>query len=157
MVSGMKRSTTHAKLLGLLCLLLVGIPLLLAGCGALLAPETDTQTAEAFEQIVPGMTRAEDLASFGIDLQDGEALSSAQIAQRFASGGPGIQACVEAGLYCTGYVLHSSASGGLLAPLLGKPKPAQVVLLVMNGRVMDKVLSPGAASPGLRVASATTF
>jgi hypothetical protein len=157
MASAMKRATTHAKLLGLLCLLLVGIPLLLAGCGALLSPQTDTQTAEAFDRIVPGMTRAEDLASFGIDLQAGEALSSAQIARRFASAGPRIRECIQAGLYCTGYVLQSGPPGGLLSPLLGAPKPAQVVLLVMNGRVIDKVLSPDAAAPGLRVASATAF
>jgi hypothetical protein len=157
MVSAMKRATTHVRLLGLLCLLMVGIPLLLAGCGALLSPEIDSQTAEAFDRIVPGMTRIEDLANIGMDLQGGETLSGAQIARRFASAGPHVQDCIQAGLYCTGYVLQYRPSSSLLSPILGAPKPAQVVLLVMNGRVMDKVLSPDAASPGLRVASATAF
>lgn len=157
----MKHPNTHARLLGLLCLLMVAIPLALAGCGALLAPDRSGQAAEALDQIVPGMTRAEDLANMGIDLNGGETLSSADVASRFASAEPHVQACIQAGLYCTGYVVHAAASGGflvpLLAPLLGRPKPMQVVLLVMNGRVMDKVLPADAPAPHLRVASATTF
>lgn len=157
MAQAMKHTNTHARLLGLLCLLMVGIPLALAGCGSLLAPDSRSQAAEALDQIVPGMTRAEDLANMGIDLTDGETLSSAGVASRFASTDPHVQACVQAGLYCTGYVVHAAASGGFLAPLLGAPKPVQVVLLVMNGRVMDKVLSADTPAPHLRVASATTF
>jgi hypothetical protein len=153
----MKHPNTHARLLGLLCLLMVAIPLALAGCGTLLAPDSRGQAAEALDQIVPGMTRAEDLANMGIDLTGGETLSSAGVASRFASTDPHVQACVQAGLYCTGYVVHAAASGGFLAPLLGAPKPVQVVLLVMNGRVMDKVLSADTPAPHLRVASATTF
>jgi hypothetical protein len=157
MAQAMKHPNTHARLLGLLCLLMVAIPLALAGCGALLAPDSRGQAAEALDQIVPGMTRAEDLANMGIDLTGGETLSSAGVASRFASADPRIQACVQAGLYCTGYVVRAAASGGFLAPLLGRPKPVQVVLLVMNGRVMDKVLSADTPAPHLRVASATTF
>ena len=153
----MKRTNTHARLLGLLCLLMVGIPLLLAGCGAMLTPGSPGQTADAFDQIVPGMTRAEDLANIGIDLTGSEALSAADIARRLASAGPGAQACIQAGIYCTGYVVRSAPAGGLLATYLDRPKPAQIVLLVMNGRVMDKVLSSDAPAPSLRVASATAF
>jgi hypothetical protein len=157
MGQAMKHPNTHARLLGLLCLLMVGIPLALAGCGSLLAPESRGQAVEALDQIVPGMTRAEDLANMGIDLTGAETLSSAGVASRFASADPHVQACVQAGLYCTGYVVHAAASGGFLAPILGGPKPVQVVLLVMNGRVMDKVLSADTPAPHLRVASATTF
>ncbi len=157
----MKHANFHARLLGLLCLLLVGIPLLLAGSAALLAPQSGIEATGAFDQIVPGMTRAEDLASFGIDIEGGEALSSAQIAQRFASAGPRERACIEAGAYCTGYLVASSPAGGLFARFLGRPAPTRLVVLVMNGRVVDKVLpydAPDAApAPGLRVASASAF
>jgi hypothetical protein len=153
----MKHPSIHARLLLLLCLLLVGIPVLLAGCGVLLASPSNSQTAEAFDRIVPGMTRAEDLAQLGIELGNNQALAGAQVAQRFTTADPQAQACVQAGLYCIGYVLPSAPAARLLSPILGKAKASQMVLLVMNGRVIDKVLSDGAPPPGLRVASATAF
>lgn len=144
----MKRPNTHIRLLGLLGLLLVGIPLLLAGSGRFLGTEPGDQ-AEAFDRIVPGLTRAEDIASIGLDLNNSQMLTGADVARRLPAAGARAQACIQAGVFCTGYVLPATLGGGLLA----KPQAAQMVLLVMNGRVVDKVLS-SAAAPQLRVATA---
>jgi hypothetical protein len=43
---------------------------------------------------------------------------------------PAVQACIRAQAYCTGYVFHPSDRWS-----------ADVVLLVMNGRVVHKVFS----------------
>ena len=144
----MKHPNTHLRLLGLLTLLLIGIPLLLAGCGSFLGAQTSDQ-AEAFDRIVPGLTRAEDVAGMGLDLQGSEMLSGADIARRLPSVGMRAQSCIRAGIFCTGYVLPATLGGGLLA----KPQSAQMVLLVMNGRVVDKVLSADGPPP-MRVATA---
>lgn len=144
----MKRPNTHIRLLGLMCLLLIGIPLLMAGCGSFLGPEPGDQT-EAFDRIVPGLTRAEDIASIGLDLHDSQMLSGADIARRLPAVGARAQACIRAGIFCTGYVLPAALGGGFLA----KPQAAQIVLLVMNGRVVDKVLAAD-GPPQMRVATA---
>ena len=144
----MKRPNTHIRLLGLLSLLLVGIPLLLAGCGSFFGAQTSDQ-AEAFDRIVPGLTRAEDVAGMGLDLQGSQMLSGADIARRLPAVGMRAQACIRAGIFCTGYVLPAKLGGGLLA----KPQAAEMVLLVMNGRVVDKVLSADGPPP-MRVATA---
>ena len=144
----MKHPNTHLRLLGLLTLLLIGIPLLLAGCGSFLGAQTSDQ-AEAFDRIVPGLTRAEDVAGMGLDLQGSQMLSGADIARRLPAVGMRAQACIRAGIFCTGYVLPAKLGGGLLA----KPQAAEMVVLVMNGRVVDKVLSAD-GPPQKRVATA---
>ena len=149
----MKRLDAHSKLLSLLCFLLLacGSLVVLAGCGGLLPDqkaasarplESYDQAAEAFDRIVPGMTHAEDLASLGFDAHNGnvDVLSYLNIENRFlpATGmrrehlKPAVQACIRAQAYCTGYVFH---------PGRGERWSADVVLLVMNGRVVHKVFS----------------
>jgi hypothetical protein len=149
----MKRLDAHHKLLSLLCFLLLacGSLVALAGCGGLL-PDQKTasarslerydQVVEAFDQIVPGMTHAEDLANMGFDTRTGnvDVLSHLNVAERFAPAAgvrrehlnPAVQACIRAQAYCTGYVFHPSHS---------ESRPADVILLVMNGRVVHKVFS----------------
>lgn len=149
----MKRLDAHSKLLSLLCFLLLacGSLVVLAGCGGLLPdqktasaspPESYDQVAEAFDRIVPGMTQAEDLASLGFDAHNGnvDVLSYLNIENRFLPTTgmrrehlkPAVQACIRAQAYCTGYVFHSGR---------GERWSADVVLLVMNGRVVHKVFS----------------
>ncbi len=168
----MKRLDAHHKLLSLLCFLLLacGSLVVLAGCGGLL-PDQKTasaspleiydQVVEAFDQIVPGMTHAEDLPNLGFDARTGhvDVLSSLSITDRFgpAAGArrehlnPAVQACIRAEAYCTGYVFHpgrtSSKRMGALAlnvpgleRITQERRPADVILLVMNGRVVHKVL-----------------
>lgn len=147
----MKRLDAHSKLLSLLCFLLLacGSLVALAGCSGLL-PDQKTasanplksydQVVEAFDQIVPGMTHAEDLPNLGFDARTGnvDVLSHLNIADRFgpAAGAhrehldPAVQACIRAQAYCTGYVFHPGRS---------ESWPADVILLVMNGRVVHKV------------------
>jgi hypothetical protein len=171
----MRRLDAHGKLLSLMCLLLVatGSLVLLSGCGGGLLPEQKAQAAmpfqtydqvvEAFDQIVPGMTRAEDLTNIGFDARRGnvDVLSYLGIEERFlpAAGvrwehlDPGVQACIRAQLYCTGYVFHparsrSKRTGNFLSDALGFERithserwSADVILLVMDGRVVHKVFS----------------
>jgi hypothetical protein len=170
-----KKLDAHRKLLGLLCFLLVasGSLVLLAGCGGGLLPEqnmraggpfeTYDQAVEAFEQIVPGMTRADDLPSLGFDARANnvEVLSYLGIEQRFLPTAgvrweqlnPAVQACIRAELYCTGYVFHPTRTtakrlGNTVSDLLGFHRitrsrrwSADIILLVMNGRVVHKVFS----------------
>lgn len=136
----MRALDAHGKLLTLLCLLLVASGgLLLPGSGGLLAAaqaqgQPHDQAVQAFDQIVPNMTRADDLPNLGFDAK-AEILSYLGIQSRFlpAAGmrrehlDPAVQACIRAEVYCTGYVFH--------------PGQADVTLLVMNGRVIHKVIS----------------
>ncbi len=175
MIQTMFRLDAHSKLLSLLCLLFLGTAslLLLAGCGGGLLPdqkgqaaspfETYDQVVEAFDQIVPGMTRAEDLPNLGFDARTGtvDVLSYLNIEERFlpAAGvrwehlNPAVQACIRAELYCTGYVFHPSRTtskrlGSFVPDVLGFERitrssrwSADIILLVMNGRVVHKVFS----------------
>ena len=149
----MKRLDAHSKLLSLLCFLLLacGSLVVLAGCGGLLPDqkaastsplESYDQVAEAFDRIVPGMTQAEDLPNLGFDTRtrNVDVLSHLNIAKRFAPAAgmrrehpnPAVQACIRADVYCTGYVFHPGGH---------ESRPADVILLVMNGRVVHKVFS----------------
>ena len=125
--------SAHRKLMSLLCFLLLasGSLVLLAG-GELLAGQKaagQLEAAEAFDRIVPGLTQAQDLPGLGFDAGTARLLSHQNVAQRIlpsASPDPAVQACIRAGAYCTGFVYPGPGS--------------EVMLLVMNGRVMDKVL-----------------
>jgi hypothetical protein len=170
----MKRLTTHSKLLGLGWLVLIfGASLVvLAGCGGLL-PDQQVQSAspfqsydqvvESFNQIVPGMTNAQDLPNLGFDPRTAnvDVLSYVDIETRFLQApglrwdhlDPAVQACIRAEAYCNGYVFHPSHSsnkrlGAVVPDLLGFERitrsvrwSADVTLLVMNGRVVHKVFS----------------
>ena len=174
MFPSMKRLDAHGKLLTLLFAVLVtSSSLVLSGCGGGLLPEqqaqsgnpfqTYDQVVESFDQIVPGMTRAEDLPNLGFDARKGnvDVLSYLGIQERFlpAAGvrwehlNPAVRACIRAELYCTAYVFHPSRTmskriGNTVADLLGFQRithssrwSADVILLVMNGRVIHKVFS----------------
>jgi hypothetical protein len=142
----MKRDA-HRKLLTLLCLAMGSTLVLLAGCGALLPEqkahalfESQEQVAEAFDQIVPGMTRADDLPHLGFDTAKVDILSSRDIEQRFGSADPAVRSCIRAEIYCTGYVFHPAAASDLFQRAR-HGGTADVTLLVMNGRVIHKVFS----------------
>ena len=170
----MKRLDAHSKLLSLLCFLLLASAslVLLAGCGGLLPDqkaasatpfESYDQVVEAFDQIVPGMTHAEDLPNLGFDARTGNAqvLSYLNIEERFlpAAGvrwehlNPAVQACIRAEAWCTGFLFRPSRTdtkrlGALVPDVLGFRRvtrseswSAEVILLVMNGRVVHKVFS----------------
>ena len=175
MSQAMSRLDAHSKLLSLLCLAFLSVSslLLLSGCGGGLLPDQKAQSAspfesydqvvDAFDQIVPGMTRADDLANIGFDARTGnvDVLSYLDIEGRFlpAAGvrwehlNPAVQACIRAEAYCNGYVFHPSHSsnkrlGAVVPDLLGFERitrsvrwSADVTLLVMNGRVVHKVFS----------------
>jgi hypothetical protein len=118
----MRRFSTHGKLLALLSALLLAPLAVAAATGfGLLADQASDQVSDAYDRVVPGMTRADDLASLGFDthaarIADNQTVSSLK--------GPAAHDCVAADQYCTGYVFR----GG-------------VVLLVMDGRVIDKVFT----------------
>ncbi|MES2471949.1 MAG: hypothetical protein V4601_03805 [Pseudomonadota bacterium] len=161
----MRRFDAHGKLLTLMFgVLLTSGSLLLSGSGLLAQQQaqpsqTQDQVAESFEQIVPGMTRADDLPNlgFGAPLGNADILSYRDIQQRFLTAGaqwehlePAVRACIRAELYCTGFVFRSNHTtskriGNTVSGLLGfqpSSPSADVVLLVMNGRVVHKVFSP---------------
>jgi hypothetical protein len=144
----MKQRDAHRRLLTLLSLVLCATVALLAGCGALLPQQKASQStdrmAEAFDEIVPGMTRADDLPGLGFDTAAADVLSARAIAQRFAREA-GVRDCIHDALYCTGFVFHAAGTSGLFQRVSHSARqPADVVLLVMNGRVIHKVFS---ASP----------
>ena len=175
MGQAMRRLDAHGKLLTLLfgVLLTSTSLLLLSGSGGGWLPEQPAQTAmpfhtydqvvESFDQIVPGMTRADDLPSLGFDDRTGNAavLSYLGIQERFlqAVGGrwehlnPAVRACIRAEIYCTGFVFRpsrgaSKRTGNTVSGLLDLHRitpssrwSADVTLLVMNGRVVHKVFS----------------
>ncbi len=146
-------------------LLTSGSLMLLSGCGDRLLPQqqaqsfqTQDQMAETFDRIVPGMTRADDLPNLGFGAPTGNAdiLSYRDIQERFLPAGvqwehlnPAVRACIRAELYCTGFVFRpvSKRIGKAVSGLLGfenisHSSPSdEVVLLVMNGRVVHKVFS----------------
>lgn len=133
----MKRLDAHGKLVSLLCLLLLASTslVLLAGCGGLWPDQKaadQLEAAEAFDRIVPGLTQAQDLPALGFDARTAKLLSQQNAAQRIHPSGSrehpdsAVQACIRAGAYCTGIVYPGPTS--------------EVILLVMNGRVMHKVL-----------------
>jgi hypothetical protein len=68
------------------------------------------------------MTRADDLAGLGFDLQGAAVADAAALGQ---IKGRAADACLAADRFCTGYLF----AGG------------HVVLLVMDGRVIDKVMT----------------
>ena len=119
MAPTMKSMTTRGKFLALsVALLLVpAATAALAGTGLL---SEHASNADAFDRIVPGMTRADDLAGLGFDIRvasiaDYEAMS--HLKTRAAD------ACMAANGFCTGYVFGN------------------VTLLVMDGRVIDKAMA----------------
>jgi hypothetical protein len=163
----MKRSNVHGKLLGLLYLLptistsLVLVP----GCGLLVdehthassSQETYDQLAETFNQIVPGMTNAQDLPNLGFDPKatNADVLSYTEIEGRFEDSkghdqhqhDPAVRACIQAKVYCTGYVFGSTQTSiNQIArwigfePFFRKPR-WHITFLVMDGRVVYKSLS----------------
>lgn len=170
----MKGLSSHSKLLGLLWLVVVLCTSLvvLAGCSGLL-PDQQIQTAtpfqnydqvvDSFNQIVPGMTNAQDLPNLGFDPKTAnvDVLSYVDVEGRFMQApglrwehlDPAVQACIRAQIYCTGYVFHPSHTsskrlGALVPDVLGFERitrstrwSADVTLLVMNGRVVHKVFS----------------
>jgi hypothetical protein len=142
----MKRDA-HRKLLTLLCFAMGTSLMLLAGCGALLPEqkartpfENADQVAEAFDRIVPGMTRADDLPNLGFDTARVDVLSTHDVEQRFRDADPAVRACIRAEIYCTGYVFHPATASGLFQRV-SHSGSADVTLLVMNGRVIHKVFA----------------
>ena len=138
----------NRRLLVLLGLLL-GLPMAIMGAAVHPGMEPGEQ-AEAFDRIVPGLTRAEDVAGLGLDLQGSEMVPGTDLGRRLPSIAMRAKDCIRAGQFCTGYVLPKAATSG--AP----PRP-RMVLLVRNGRVVDKVLSAELVADGppqLRVATA---
>lgn len=157
----------------LLCALVLALPV--AGCAGgngLLPAENDQaamrfasydEVVDAFEQIVPGTTRAEDLAHIGFDplTANVEVLSYLGIEERFMPNDsfrfdrldPAVQACILAENGCTGYVFRPEHSvtkriGNTTLDLLGFERvtrsehwSAEIVLLVQNGIVVHKVFS----------------
>jgi hypothetical protein len=165
----MRKRDAHRKLMTLLCFAMGTTLALLAGCGALLpeqrAPKSTDQLTEAFDQIVPGMTRADDLPHLGFDTSAASVgvLSSRAIAQRFAraAGDPAVRDCIRDEIYCTGFVFHPAPHRAGIAATFGfqqvaNSRPADIILLVMNGRVIHKVFSESALpnQGGARIASA---
>ena len=143
---------THRKLVTLLCLSLLtagGLVVTAAANSSTLPAnqgfQTYDQLVESFGQIVPGMTQAQDLPNLGFDTRIGALLSPQDVAARFG-GRPSaaMRDCIQARLYCNAYVFHPAHAGA--TPVLfglggSRPWSAEITLLVMNGRVIDKVLS----------------
>ena len=118
----MKRFTAHGKFLALSAALLL-IPIAAAAVTGVGLPAERGSDADAYDRIVPGMTRADDLAGLGFDTHVA-AVANAALLDRIK--GRAADACIAADRYCTGYVFASRAG--------------EVVLLVMDGRVTDKVI-----------------
>lgn len=118
----------------------------------------------AYQQIAPGTTRTGDLVQYGFDASDTanvEVLSYLGVIERFIPRDsirfdtldPVVQKCIEAREQCTGYVfhperLHEERLGNWFLDMLGFQHTtvsygwqAEVVLLVMDGRVAYKVMS----------------
>ncbi len=126
----------------------------LVGCGTytLLPGQTDTappgfaskaQLRAAYDHIVPGETRVSDLTGIGFNsaAPNVETLSYLGIMERFMPHdsarfdhlSPAVQACFLASDRCAALVFHINAES-----------PAEVTLLVQDGRIAFKLL---AASP----------
>ena len=147
----MSNRGAHRKLVHLLCLSLLtagGLVAAVAKEGAQPASQgrgfqTYDQLVESFGQIVPGMTQAQDLPNLGFDTGIGALLSPQAVASRFRRT-TALRDCLQARLYCNAYVFRPAHAAG--APVLfglggARAWSAEITLLVMNGRVTDKVLS----------------
>lgn len=157
----MKARDAHRQLLRLLCLVMLASAgmLLFTGYGG--ASESGNPVADSFDHIVPGMTRADDLPGLGFDTAKADMLSRLDLERRFPRGtqrdDSAVRACIQAGIYCTALAFHAAADAdpfGLERIAHAEHKPADIVLLVMNGRVMHKVFSD---SPQQGVAVARAF
>ena len=118
----------------------------------------------AYQQIMPGATRSSDLGQIGFDSSDSpnvEVLSYLGVIERFMPRDsikfdnldPAVQACIEARDRCTAFVfrperLHQERTGNILLDLFGFERQtvsygwsAEVMLLVLDGRVAYKVMS----------------
>ncbi|HWU26936.1 MAG TPA: hypothetical protein VN154_11100 [Rhizomicrobium sp.] len=118
----------------------------------------------AYQQIAPGVTRTTDLTEMGFDSSDSpnvEVLSYLGVIERFIPRDsirfdnldPVVQQCITARDRCTGYVfhperLHKERLGNWFLDVLGFQRTvvnygwsAEIVLLVMDGRVSYKVMS----------------
>ena len=118
----------------------------------------------AYQQIAPGVTRTTDLTEMGFDSSDSpnvEVLSYIGVIERFIPRDsirfdnldPVVQQCITARDRCTGYVfhperLHKERLGNWFLDVLGFQRTvvnygwsAEIVLLVMDGRVSYKVMS----------------
>src|SRR3974390_313901 len=118
----------------------------------------------AYQQIAPGVTRTTDLTEMGFDSSDSpnvELLSYLGVIERFIPRDsirfdnldPVVQQCITARDRCTGYVfhperLHKERLGNWFLDVLGFQRTvvnygwsAEIVLLVMDGRVSYKVMS----------------
>lgn len=134
----------HSKLLAFLSLILVAGGMVTAGVAGARPDSTPPRSVatltESFDRIVPGMTQADDLPAMGFDAADGHTamLPPADIQRRFLSSrDAGIQGCIRAELYCTGFVFPAGGNG---------PASGKITLLVMNGRVVHKVFDGRAAA-----------
>ena len=147
-------SSPHRKLMNLLCLSLLtagGLVAAAASSGALPPDhargfQSYDQLVESFGQIVPGMTQAQDLPNLGFDTRIGAVLSPQAAASRFLGhqSAAAVRDCIQAQPYCNAYVFRPARAGS--APVLfglggSRAWSAEITLLVMNGRVTDKVLS----------------
>ena len=150
----MSNPGAHRKLVHLLCLsLLTSGGLVAAAAREGAQPpsqgrgfQTYDQLAESFGQIVPGMTQAQDLPNLGFDTRTGAVLSPQAVAARFLGrqSAAALRACIQAQPYCNAYLFRPAHPGR--APVLfglggSRAWSAEITLLVMNGRVADKVLS----------------
>jgi hypothetical protein len=118
----------------------------------------------AYHQIAPGETRTADLVQMGFDSNDSpnvEVLSYLGVIERFIprdsirfdSLDPIVQKCIETRDRCTGFVfhperLHQERLGNWFLDVLGFQRTtvnygwsAEIVLLVMDGKVAYKVMS----------------
>jgi hypothetical protein len=145
-------SSPHRKLINLLCLSLLTAAGLVTAAANGSDPDhargfqSYDQLVESFGQIVPGMTQAQDLPNLGFDTRIGAVLSPQAVASRFLDrqSAAALRDCIQALPYCNAYVFHPGHAGA--APVLfglggSRSWSAEITLLVMNGRVTDKVLS----------------
>lgn len=122
------------------------------------------QVAEAYDEITPGATRISDLTGMGFDSMSTpnvEMLSYLGVIERFMPRDsikfddldPAVQGCIEARERCTALVfrperLHRERTGNWFLDVLGFERTtvnygwsAEVVLLLLDGRVAYKVMS----------------
>ncbi len=151
------------------------ITLVLVGCGGLglLPRQVDVKNTTfknyhsvevAYQQVMPGATRASDLGPIGFDSSDSpnvEVLSYLGVIERFMPRDsikfdaldPAVQSCIEARDRCTAYVfrperLHQERTGNWFLDLMGFERTtvsygwsAEVMLLIQDGRVAYKVMA----------------
>jgi hypothetical protein len=138
----------------------------LVGCGTytLLPGQPDgapsgfssiSELRAAYEHVVPGETRASQLTEIGFNAAapNAETLSYLGIMERvlphnsarFDALAPAVQDCILASNSCTAYVFRADAGSddSLLAAHAAPARPAEVTLLIQDGRVAYKTLSGG--------------